>query len=114
MSPPESISLDTKKCRAARLILTWQRVGRAMGVRLWQIVDHVHRGGCCGRLLRRELPDGTVVVRCSACGEEAGSVDALCWCGIADVPKVNFRCIANPARSPQANDEIVGAEVTAP
>lgn len=77
--------------------------------RLYSILDHVHRG-CCGRLLRHEAEDGSVTVRCSACGEEAATVEALCWCGIADVPKTKFSCVKNPNRSPEANDEVVGEE----
>ena len=83
---------------------------------LYSILDHVHRC-CCGRLLRHDAKAGRVIVRCSACGEEAVAADGeaavrdLCWCGIADVPRVKFHCIKNPQRSPEANDEICATEV---
>jgi hypothetical protein len=78
----------------------------------WEILPHIHKS-CCGRLLRRVLADGTVIVRCAACGEEAAHHGKLCWCAVG-VGKTTLRCVANPNRSAEAPDEIVAIEEGAP
>jgi len=86
-----------------------------MGAPLFRVTDHVCKA-CFGRILERELPDGTVVSRCADCEARAdGPASAICACGA--LPK-GFRtrlvCIKNPRPREEAPSEIVVAEAAAP
>lgn len=77
----------------------------------WDLIPHACKH-CRGRLLRRENPDGAVVVRCAECGASAaGEHDALCYCGVEVRGHGRvFECIENPSVSPAMPQQVLVRE----
>lgn len=73
----------------------------------WEPVGHACRN-CGGRLIQRENPDKTSVVRCPQCDSQAvGGHDALCCCGeeVSGLGRV-WECFVNPNPT-RANPQVV-------
>jgi hypothetical protein len=85
-------------------------VGRAM---LWRVSSHVC-ARCFGRILERDLHDGSVAARCADCAAESDGGGHLALCACSALPKgfrTRLQCVPNPRPSEEAPSQIVVTEV---
>ena len=77
----------------------------------WEISDHSCKH-CMGRLLRRQLVDGTETHRCCECGaSEPGDHTKLCWCGVEVRGHGRvFECYRNREQSDATPHEVLVRE----
>ena len=70
----------------------------------WDIVGHVCRLCCGGRILHR-VKKKRDVFHCAGCGEEKEELKELCFCGASR--KSGLRCVKNASQTPEFPTEIV-------
>jgi hypothetical protein len=81
---------------------------------LWRVVDHVCKK-CFGRILERDLHDGSVAARCADCAAESDGGGAASLCACSALPKgfrTRLQCVKNDRPCEEVPSEIVVVEAT--